>query len=129
MTRLFVLPFFLISACSGDETVAAYGGGGKTWKLQNLDGAPFSARATLTFPAPGQIAGNASCNSYHGAMTVPYPWFDTGTLAVTRRACPDMASEAAFLEALQDMSFSEVSGEVLILSNEAGREMIFSSGG
>lgn len=126
LALLATLP--VLAACRGDETVAAYGGG-QTWVLQELDGAAFPARATLAFPAPGRIAGMAPCNSYSAAMTVPYPWFETGPLAVTRQACPDLAAETAFLTALQSMAYSEVSGRLLILSNDAGREMVFSSGG
>ena len=131
MMRSFALLaiFPALAACRGDETVAAYGGSGQIWVLQELDGAVFPARATLTFPGAGQIAGAAPCNSYSGAMTVPYPWFETGPLAVTRRACPDLAAETVFLDALQAMAFSEVSGRLLILSNGTGREMVFSSGG
>lgn len=119
----------LLAACRGDETVAAYGGAGTVWVLQELDGSGFGSRATLTFPEAGQIKGNAPCNSYSGAMTVPYPWFETGPLAVTERACPEMAAETAFLAALQSMALSEVSGPLLVLSNEAGREMVFTAGG
>ena len=36
--------------CQSDETVRAYGAGDKTWTLVELDGTPFDARATLTFP-------------------------------------------------------------------------------
>ncbi|HCQ58707.1 MAG TPA: META domain-containing protein [Sulfitobacter sp.] len=111
--------------CQSDETVRAYGGGDKTWVLVELDGTPFDARATLTFPEAGKIAGQAPCNAYSAAMTVPYPWFDAGHIAATRRACPDIAAETAFLNALGDVTISDVLGDTLILSDESGERLIF----
>ncbi|MBU2983005.1 META domain-containing protein [Lentibacter algarum] len=126
-----LLPFALIPAlavlpaCRADETVGGYGAAERVWRLESIDGAAFSARATLTFPEPGKIAGQAPCNRYFGPMTVPYPWFDAGQVASTRMACPDLTSESKFLKALSEMSLSEVSGDVLLLSNDAGRTMVF----
>lgn len=119
----------LANACAGDESLSAYGAAGEMWQLRSIDGAAFSASAHLTFPEPGRIAGRGPCNSLQGSQTAPYPWFETGSLAVTRAACPEREAEAAFLQALQEMTLAEVSGDVLILSNEAGREMLFTGGG
>ncbi|MFK7753524.1 MAG: META domain-containing protein [Sedimentitalea sp.] len=126
--RLTLLAVMMASACVGDETVAGYGGAGKIWVLDELDGAAFSAHATMTFPKRNQIAGAAPCNSYGGEMSTPYPWFDAPALASTRRACPELAAEQKFLTALGEMTQSEVLGNVLILRNDAGREMVFKAG-
>lgn len=122
---LFVLCLFAVFACKPDETIAGYGAADRIWVLAELDGEAFTAKATMQFPEPGRIAGDAPCNAYSGAMTAPYPWFEAGQIAVTRRACPDLAAESAFFEALSGMTQSEVSGDTLILSNEDGREMLF----
>ncbi len=116
-----------LAACRDDETVGAYGAADRVWSLIELDGAPFQQNATLTFPENDRIAGKAPCNSYTGVMNAPYPWFEAGPLAVTRMACPDLDSEAQYFSALADMTLSEVAGDTLILSNEAGREMLFKS--
>jgi heat shock protein HslJ len=58
-------------------------------------------------------------------MAAPYPWFEAGDIAVTRRACPDLAAETAFFDALADMTLAEVAGDALILSTPDGREMVF----
>lgn len=127
MTRHAVLLGALLaaSACVGDETLRAYGAADRTWVLDSIDGQPFPARATVTFPEAGRIAGAAPCNRYSGAMTAPYPWFETGPLAATRMACPDLDAETAFFAALGAMTQSEVLGDTLILSTEDGREMLF----
>lgn len=116
------------SNCSRDETVAAYGGADQVWTLTEIDGADFGATATLAFPGAATISGQAPCNSYSGSMDAPYPWFEARDLAVTRRACPDLALETRFFEALQAMTLAEVSGGTLILSNDKGREMVFRAG-
>ena len=123
--RLTILCLIALLACKPDETIAGYGAADRVWVLTELDGAAFPEKATLQFPEPGTIAGNAPCNRYSGAMTAPYPWFEAGQLAVTRMACPNMAAESVFFEALSGMTQSEVSGDTLILTNEAGREMVF----
>ena len=120
-----IVGLFGLSQCGKDETVAGYGGAGQVWELTGIDGTAFSATATVTFPEPGKIAGKAPCNSYTGKMDAPYPWFETGPLAATRMACPDLEAETMFFTALGEMSQSEAAGEILILSNEAGREMVF----
>ncbi len=120
---------FALSACQRDETVTAYGAAGKTWRLVELDGVPVSYAATLRFPAPGQIAGKAPCNTFGGTMTVPYPWFDATDIVATRTACPELPQETAYLAALSGMTLSEVLGQTLILSTAEGRKMVFKAVG
>ncbi|MDI3337904.1 META domain-containing protein [Defluviimonas aestuarii] len=125
MRLIFILPLLIATACQGNETVAAYGAGNGIWQLTEIDGVAFASHATLSFPEPGRIAGEAPCNTYMGRMDAPYPWFEAKDLAVTRRACPDLAAETAFFDGLAAMTLSETSGDTLILSNPDGREMIF----
>ena len=118
----------VLSACQGDETVSAYGAAGKTWVLREIDNAPFSARATLAFPEPGQISGQGPCNGFSANLRVPYPWFDAENLVSTKTACPDLAQETRYFQSLDDMSLIEVLGDVMLLSNDAGRQMVFKAG-
>lgn len=127
MKALFTMALVVASlaACRADETVRAYGGADRVWTLKLLNGANFPARATLTFPKAGEIAGEGPCNRYFGAMKVPYPWFEAGPIGSTRMACPEMAAETAFLAALEAATLSEVAGDTLMLSNTDGLEMVF----
>ncbi len=127
MRLLFLIALLGLDMCATDETVAGYGAADRVWHLAELDGAPFAATATLRFPEPGQIAGEAPCNRYSGVMTTPYPWFDAGQVISTRRACPELEAEQAFLSALTAMGEAEVAGETLILRSEDGREMVFTA--
>lgn len=119
-----------LAACAGDETVTAYGAEGRSFALVELDGAPFPASASISFPAAGRVAGQAPCNSYFAPITVPYPWFEVGLIGASKRACPDLAAESRFFVALRAMTLSEISGDVLILSDpESGRRMVFQTEG
>lgn len=121
---LFVAAFAL-TGCFKDESLTGYGAANRVWLLQTIDEAPFTASAHLTFPSPGRIEGQASCNSFSANQTAPYPWFTLTVLIATEMACNDLAAEAQFFEALEQMSLSEVLGDTLILSNDAGRQMVF----
>ena len=122
---LVLLALAVLSNCRDDETVAAYGGADAVWELQELDGKSFPPGSTLTFPEPGRIAGTGPCNTFFGEQTAPYPWFKVEKLASTKRACPELDQEQEFFDALSGMTLSEVAGDTLILSNDAGRELLF----
>lgn len=116
---------FIMLASETDQTVRAYAGADSVWTLVELRGAPFTATATMEFPQAAVITGIAPCNSYRAALTVPYPWFNSGPIAATRRACPDLQSEAAFFKALEAATLSEVRDDTLILSDEDNVLLIF----
>lgn len=121
----WTLSALLLCAACQDETVTAYLDAEGPFRLIELDGLAFEAEAVLDLSVPGRVSGRAPCNSFSGAQAAPYPWFEATELAVTRRACPELAHERAFLAALQEVQFAESLGAVLILSNAAGREMVF----
>lgn len=118
-----LLPLFL-GYCT-DETLTGHGAAGQVFVLQEINGAGFPARATITFPSEGQITGTGPCNSFAATQNVPYPWFKAGPIAATKRACPDLDAEARYFEALAKMTLSEVSGPNLILSSSSGETMVF----
>ena len=126
MLRIILpLTMLLMAACRDDETVAAYGAAEIEWRLIEIDTRPFTATATLHFSEQGRIAGATPCNSYNATMDAPYPWFEIQQLSQTRMACNESALESQFLQALQEMTLSEVSAGTMILSNVDGREMVF----
>ncbi|MET4102213.1 heat shock protein HslJ [Roseovarius sp. MBR-78] len=123
-TALLLIAMSLLGYCK-DETVSGHGGQAAVWGLVSIDGTPVTARATLSFPEEGVIAGEAPCNRYSAQQTVPYPWFRAERIIYTRRACPELDAETRFLGALAEMTLVEVAGDTLVLSNDAGREMLF----
>lgn len=128
---LKIIPLIIVAtflaACSRDESISKFVDPLSEYQLVEMDGLPFLASATITFPEQGRVAGRAPCNSYFASQTVPYPWFAVESIGATRMACPDLAREAEFFDALEGMTLSEVSGSTLILSNSVGRKMVFSA--
>lgn len=126
MLRLLcLLNLIALTACRADESLSQFADPEAEYHLIELDGAAFVARATIAFPTEGEVTGQAPCNRYFAAQSVPYPWFQVHNIGATRMACPELDAEAAFFAALEDMTLSEVLGDTLILTNEAGRKMVF----
>jgi len=126
MRLLLTFPLlFGLLQCGGDETLSGYGASDAVWKLVEIDGQVFSANATMQFPEEGKITGEGPCNRFFGAQAEPYPWFKAENIASTRRACPDLDDETWMLQSLEKMTLAEVSANALILSNDAGGEMVF----
>ena len=113
-----------LAACT-DETISRYARPDAVYALTKLDGAAFGAKATITFPAKGAARGEGPCNAWSATQSAPYPWIALGPIASTRRACPELASEAAFFEALAEMTVAVAEDGVLTLSNDEGRQMVF----
>lgn len=122
---LCALPFAFALGLCPDETVSGYAETETVWQLAELDGTPFQARATITFPQEGSVAGQAPCNSYTATQSVPIPWIEIRDIAATRLACPDLDSETVFFAALEEMTLVEVTLDILLLSTPQGREMVF----
>lgn len=122
---IFILPI-LLAACQKDETISGFVDPQKTFKLEQINGKAFTANADISFPAKGTVSGSSPCNSYSFEQTAPYPWFEIGTMMVTRSVCANFGKEEnAFYAALGEMTLSEAVGEVLILQNDSGGEMVF----
>lgn len=129
MTRILSLLIGLtsLSACAADESISKFVDTSAEYALVEMDGMPFVAKATIAFPEEGRVVGQAPCNRYFAQQTVPYPWFGLEGIGATRMACPDLAIETAFFNALEGMTLAEVSGDTLILSNSLGRQMVFAA--
>jgi len=122
-----VVPFLaVLNACEQpDETVTAYAKHDGPYQLATMNGEIFSATATIDLRVTGTVSGHGPCNAYRTSQTAPYPWIELGPITATRRGCPDLDAEAAFLEILGKMTIVEASNEILILSNDARDRMVF----
>ncbi|WP_166418215.1 META domain-containing protein [Cochlodiniinecator piscidefendens] len=122
---LILLGVLMVAACRADETVSGYIDTTATWSLSSLDGEAYLNSATIAFPTEGHVVGRAPCNSFTAEQSAPYPWISIESIASTRALCPEIEAESEFFELLQSMSIVEVSGRILILTNEAGVQMTF----
>ena len=125
MLTLFLTLPALLAAHLKDETISGYADPAASYQLEAINDAPYPATATITFPAQGRIIGTAPCNHYSASQSAPYPWFEPGPIAATKRACPDLAAEAEFFAALSRMTLVEVVGPHLLLTNDADEIMAF----
>lgn len=120
-----LLLILMFTVFQPDETLRRYGGADRLWTLETLSGAPFPAKATLTFPARNMVAGTGPCNSFHSTNVTPYPWIAFGPIAATRRACPDLAAEQLYFNALAQATIAVIDGNTLTLSNEDTDLLVF----
>jgi heat shock protein HslJ len=123
MRLLPLLSALSLAACvtpalSGDEI------SGVDWHLVGLEGLPVTFSAVMTFDGD-QVGGKAPCNSWGGKNQTVLPAIRLGPIRVTRMACPDLAAEAAFFEALQAMQRAELDQGHLYLTGPEGRLMEF----
>lgn len=126
MTRIAAKALAGLVACAPfGAAMAGADAAGTPWVLVEQNDAPFAQRATLIFGADGQISGQAPCNRFFFTNSASLPRFETGPIAATRMACRELESEGAFFQALQEMQTGEIQGDVLILRNPTGGEMVF----
>ena len=96
------------------------------WVPRQLAGMPVSAPANgngpyLLLHADGTAEGNGSCNRFRGTFFVETPGsLGFGPLRSTRMACPALATEQAFINALTQTKTYRISGDTLQLLNAAG---------
>jgi heat shock protein HslJ len=95
---------------------------GTEWRLVDIGGQPSPAGADstrhpgFTLLAEGRkVQGSAGCNRMTGTYKLEGEKLKFGPLVTTRMACPAMATETAFLKALEATTRYEVSGSSLTL--------------
>lgn len=124
LLTLFALSWFSLASCQTDETIRAYGAGEGVWQLMEMNGQPARGTTTLQFTDRHQISGAAPCNRYSARMDIPYPWWGTGPIAATKRACPELAAEAEFFAALGAAKLASAKEGKLVLSAENGTPLL-----
>ena len=124
LTSLF-LAIALTTQCSQDETLRAYGAADRLWRLQELNGVPFSANTQLSFPEKEQVTVQGPCNRMSGTNKLPYPWFSFTLISSTKKACPELGQENIVIDALNNATLVEILNDVMILSNTEDLNMVF----
>ncbi|MBW4982596.1 META domain-containing protein [Mameliella sp. CS4] len=96
------------------------------WVLQSMGGEMVDFDASLDLTTPGKVSGKAPCNSFGGRVEGAWPGLSFGPLRLTRRACPELAQENAFVMALRQVTQAELRDDQLVLRDAEGNEMVFS---
>jgi heat shock protein HslJ len=117
------------AGCGGDDEGSGPALEGTAWTLAAGVDAPDSAVPTLTL-ADGTASGFAGCNNYTGGYELDGDSIAFGPLASTRMACPnpEMATESAYLAALESVDSWAVADNELVLSAAGGEVLRFSAG-
>ena len=97
---------------------------GVDWHLVGLEGQAVGWTASLRFDG-ASVTGKAPCNGFGGVNAAKLPGISLGPLRATRMACPDLAAETAFFDALQAMQRAELDQGHLYLIGAEGRIMEF----
>ncbi|MEH7827244.1 META domain-containing protein [Gemmobacter denitrificans] len=113
----------LLTACQPEAAPLTDADLAKEWRVVQLDGKEFAARATLDLTEPGKAFGQAPCNRWFAGREGSLPELRFGAAGATRMACPDLDAEAAFLEALSRVRQAALEGDRLVLTGEAGLRM------
>lgn len=94
------------------------------WTLVALDGRPVTASERgpwLVFETNEQrVRGAAGCNRVTGTYRQEGDDLTIGPLAATKMACPDMATESAFLAAIGRVRHFTITGRNLTLRDADG---------
>ncbi len=86
---------------------------------------PAPAQSVTIEFANGIVSGQAPCNSYSAPYTVTGSTLALGLIASTQMACPDLASETAYLAALSSVTgWSVDSSGDLVLTDASGAEVL-----
>jgi heat shock protein HslJ len=120
--RLSLLSFAALAACVSpalSDNIA-----GIDWHLVGLEGQEVAWTASLRFDGE-KVTGKAPCNRFFGTNGAALPEVSFGAMGATKMACPDLAAEDAFFDALSAMQRAELDQGHLYLIGPEGRIMEF----
>ena len=80
---------------------------------------------TLQIGDDSQISGAAACNRYSVTNRAELPALQLGPIRATRMACPWLAEEQAYFDALSRMTALRMEGGTLVLTDPAGERLEF----
>ncbi len=95
------------------------------WHLQSLQGKAPPVPVTLLLDADGRASGAAPCNRYFGAYDAGAEALEFGPIASTKRACPELAFEGAYFNALAQVTAYRLEAGLLTLSGPQDMTAVF----
>jgi copper homeostasis protein (lipoprotein) len=103
---------------------------GSRWVLVRIGAESFVPREgrpepyIVLQPSTKQAVGHAGCNRLAGAYRIEGSSLSFGELATTRMACPDLDTEHAFLDALDNVARWKLEDNQLVLLNERNEPLL-----
>lgn len=99
------------------------------WKLVGFSAGALPPRVTMDLREPGRAAGQGPCNRWFGEVQGSFPAFRLPMVATTQMACPDLAAEGRFHDALGRVTAAELVGGQLVLTGPKGLRLTFAPQG
>ena len=96
------------------------------FKALSLNGAKvevFEKEAYIRFDTKDAITGYLGCNSFFGSFTTQDKNISFENVGSTKMMCPNMKTEDAFVNALQNTKTYEIKGETLNFFDEKGQKI------
>lgn len=122
---LFVSAALSLTACVtpalSDPEIA-----GVDWHLVGLEGQEVDWEASLRLDGD-KVSGKAPCNRWFATNAAALPAVSIQSIGATKMACPDLAAESAYFEALQAMQRAELDQGHLFLIGPEGRIVEFAT--
>ncbi len=124
MKKIFIFAMMLLAmaSCTPQENLPLEG---YVWKLTKMEGIPAEAVQanpdffTLQFDANETIAsGRSNCNNFFGEYTLNDKGLIFDELASTRKMCPDMEQEAAYMAMFSMVDNYRINGDELTLTGK-----------
>lgn len=125
---LAALPLML-AACQPVQETAPAPDLAQDWKLVGFSEGSLPPRVTMDLREPGRAAGQGPCNRWFGEVQGNAPEFRLPMVASTQMACPDLAAEAQFHDALGRVTAAGLAGGQLVLTGPEGLQLTFAPAG
>ena len=96
------------------------------FKALSLNGAKaevFEKEAYIRFDTKDAITGYLGCNGFFGSFTTQDKNISFENVGSTKMMCPNMKTEDAFVNALQNTKTYEIKGETLNFFDEKGQKI------
>ena len=96
------------------------------WKVITLNGVEdLKINPTIQFDAnEKKLSGFAGCNNYFGTYNPESKQLDFSKMGMTRKMCPDMTVENAFVNNLRNVSYYKIENKILSFYNADNKVLI-----
>lgn len=117
----FAIALFALASCAKVENLALED---YEWKLAEMEGITAEeigedeAFVVRFDKAESMASGQTNCNSFFGEYTLNGENLTFDAMGVTRKMCPDMNAEDAFLAMLKRVDGFKIEGDKLTLMNK-----------
>lgn len=97
---------------------------GRVWHVVQIAGKPVPTEVTITRLKEGVLGGMAGCNRYTMRIGESQTELFPGPVATTKMACPHLATESAFVQAMGRIKALRVEAGALLLLDAEGAVLL-----